>query len=156
MRESWRSNDPSPLEISAAYRRFLARPLSLFEISKPFTFGALGMLAGFVLMLVVGYDRANDAPIVAEPLMLPAEPAARVPFPDLPSIPAPPKVETRVAPPRRAPRALVQKSAPAVVRKSARELDDDAARWVAVDRGHTDQPLIQGLEKQPRLLVPRD
>lgn len=151
MRECWRSNDPSPLEISAAYRRFLTRPRSLIELAKPFTFGALGMLAGFVLMLAVGYERANDMPIVAEPLMLPAEPAARTPIPDLPSIPAPPKVEAKRLPPRVAPRALVKKPA-VVVRKSDRELDE-AARWLAVGRGRVDQPLIQGLEKQPKLIL---
>lgn len=152
MRECWREDDASPFEISAAYRRFLARPRSLIEISKPFTFGALGMLAGFVLMLVVGYDRSNDMPIVAEALVLPAEPAVRVPFPDLPSIPAPPKAKLpAVAPPRRAPRALVKKPATTVGRKSERS-PDDSARWVAVGRGNVEQPLIQGLEKQPKLI----
>src|SRR5688572_1587186 len=119
MRECWSDSDPNSLEISAAYRRFLQRPRSLIELGKPFTYGAFGMLAGFVVMLAVGYERANDMPIVAEPLVLPAEPAARTPIPDLPSIPAPPKVEAKRAPPRLAPRALLKKPA-VVVRKSDR------------------------------------
>jgi hypothetical protein len=155
LRDTWKAGEPGPLEIAAAYRRFLARPRSLFEISKPFTHGALGMLGGFVLMLVVGWERANEVPIVAEPLVLPAEPATRVKIPDVPTIPAPPELQppAPVTPPRRPPRALVQKPA-VVVRKSDRELDD-AARWVSVG-ARTEPSLITGLGKQPKVLGPRD